>query len=55
MADAGPGRTGDSVLVLPGGLGPEAGVGAESVASWKTETDDQTLYLHQKYIKFENF
>lgn len=33
VTDAGPGRTGGSVLVLPGGLGPEAVVGAESVAS----------------------
>lgn len=46
--DAGPERAGDSVLVLREGLGPEAGVGAESVASWKTETEDQTFYLHQE-------
>lgn len=49
MADAGLERAVDSVLVLHEGLGPEAGVGAESVASWKKETEDQTFYLHQEH------
>lgn len=34
MTGAGPGSRVGSAPVLPGGLGPEAAVGAESVASW---------------------
>lgn len=44
----GPETAGDSVPALPEGLGPEAGVGAESVASWQTETGIlDSIYIRQ--------
>ena len=44
MTAAGPERAGDSGQVLSERLGPEAGVGAESVAFWKTDRRSDSLF-----------